>query len=54
MSTYVLYNALSGNGTGKQKAEAINAFLEGKNPVYQDVTKITFLFHVILLPTKAL
>ena len=41
MSTYVLYNELSGNGTGKEKAQVVNKFLTGKEIVYQDVTKIS-------------
>jgi diacylglycerol kinase family enzyme len=41
MSTYVLYNSLSGNGTGKTKAEEIKPFLSGKELVFEDVTKIT-------------
>ncbi len=41
MSTYVLYNGLSGNGSGKAKAEEINTFLGGMEPVFKDVTKIT-------------
>ena len=41
MSTYVLFNSLSGNGTGKTKAEAIKPFLEGKELIFEDVTKIT-------------
>ena len=40
MSTYVLFNPLSGNGTGKAKAEEIFKFLNGKKPLYKDVTKI--------------
>ena len=40
MSTYVLFNSLSGNGTGKTKAEAIKPFLSGKELIYEDVTKI--------------
>ena len=41
MSTYVLFNALSGNGTGEEKAKAVDKFLDGKEVVYQDVTKIS-------------
>ena len=41
MSTYVLYNELSGNGTGKEKAQVVNKFLTGKEVVWQDVTKIS-------------
>ena len=41
MSTYVLYNGLSGNGSGKAKAEEINTFLGGMEPVFKDVTKIS-------------
>lgn len=41
MSTYVLYNGLSGNGTGKAKAEEINTFLGGMEPVFKDVTQIS-------------
>ena len=40
MSTYVLYNSLSGNGTGKTKAEEIKPFLSGKELKFEDVTKI--------------
>ena len=35
MSTYVLYNELSGNGTGKTKAEEVNKFLAGKELIYK-------------------
>lgn len=41
MSTYVLYNGLSGNGTGKTKAEAINCFIGNKEPIYMDITSIS-------------
>ena len=41
MSTYVLYNSLSGNGLGKEKAEDIHNFLSGKEPIYLDVTSIS-------------
>ena len=41
MSTYVLYNGLSGNGTGKTKAEAINSFIGNKEPIYMDITSIS-------------
>ncbi len=41
MSTYVLYNELSGNGTGKEKAEGLKDFLNGKEVIFQDVLKIT-------------
>jgi YegS/Rv2252/BmrU family lipid kinase len=41
MSTYVLYNGLSGNGSGKAKAEDIHNFLGGKEPIYLDVTSIS-------------
>ncbi|MBR3278812.1 MAG: diacylglycerol kinase family protein [Lachnospiraceae bacterium] len=41
MSTYVLYNGLSGNGTGKKKAEDIHGFLSGKDPVFMDITSIS-------------
>ena len=41
MSTYVLYNSLSGNGTGKTKAEEIKPFLSGTELGFEDVTKIT-------------
>ena len=41
MSTYVLFNSLSGNGTGKTKAEAIKPFLEGKEINYRDVVEIS-------------
>ena len=40
MSTYVLFNGLSGNGSGKAKAEGIKSFLEGKELNWQDVTKL--------------
>ena len=41
MSTYVLYNELSGNGTGKEKAEGLKeSFLKGKEVIFQDVCKI--------------
>ena len=40
MSTYVLFNGLSGNGSGKAKAEQIKGFLNGKEPVFTDVTKL--------------
>ena len=36
MSTYVLYNELSGNGTGKEKAQAVNKLLTGKALVYDE------------------
>ena len=41
MSTYVLFNMLSGNGTGKEKANELETFLRGKKAVYKDITKIT-------------
>jgi len=41
MSTYVLFNMLSGNGTGKEKANELGTFLRGKKAVYKDITKIT-------------
>lgn len=41
MATYVLFNPRSGNGTGKEKAEEIFNFLNGKTPIFRDVTKIT-------------
>ena len=40
MSTYVLFNGLSGNGSGKAKAEEIKGFLSGKEPLFEDVTKL--------------
>ena len=40
MSTYVLFNGLSGNGSGKAKAEGIKSFLEGKELNWQDITKL--------------
>lgn len=40
MSTYVLYNGLSGNGSGKTKAEEIKNHLTGKELNWQDVTKL--------------
>ena len=40
MSTYVLFNGLSGNGSGTAKAEEIKGFLNGKEPVFTDVTKL--------------
>ena len=42
MSTYVLYNELSGNGTGKTKAEEVNKFLAGKELIYKDVCKLDY------------
>lgn len=41
MTTHVLYNELSGNGTGKTKAEDVKKFLNGKETVFEDVRKIT-------------
>ena len=41
MSTYVLFNMASGNGTGKEKADDLKTFLRGKKAVYKDVTKIS-------------
>lgn len=41
MTTHVLYNELSGNGTGKTKAEDVKKFLNGKDIVFEDVRKIT-------------
>ena len=41
MSTYVLFNMASGNGTGKEKADDLKVFLRGKKAVYRDITKIT-------------
>ena len=41
MSTYVLFNMLSGNGSGKEKADDLKTFLRGKKAVYKDITKIT-------------
>ena len=41
MSTYVLFNMASGNGTGQEKANDLKAFLRGKKAVYKDITKIT-------------
>ncbi|MCR4703942.1 MAG: diacylglycerol kinase family protein [Saccharofermentans sp.] len=40
MSTYVLFNGLSGNGSGKAKAEGIKSILEGKELNWQDITKL--------------
>ena len=40
MSTYVLFNMLSGNGRGKEKADELKVFLRGKKAVYKDITKI--------------
>jgi len=40
MATYVLYNELSGNGTGKTKAEELKSFLSGKEVIFQDITKL--------------
>ena len=41
MSTYVLFNMLSGNGTGKDKVDDLKTFLRGKQVSYKDITKIT-------------
>ena len=41
MSTYVLFNMLSGNGKGKEKADDLKVFLRGKKALYKDITKIT-------------
>ncbi len=41
MSTYVLFNGLSGNGSGKAKAEEIRGFLTGKEPVFRDITQLS-------------
>ena len=41
MSTYVLFNILSGNGTGKDKVDDLKTFLRGKQVSYKDITKIT-------------
>lgn len=41
MTTYILYNSLSGNGTGKAKAEDIKGFVESKRPIWMDVTKMS-------------
>ena len=41
MSTYVLINMLSGNGTGKDKVDDLKTFLRGKQVSYKDITKIT-------------
>lgn len=40
MSTYVLFNMLSGNGTGKDKVDDLKTFLRGKQVSYKDITKI--------------
>ena len=40
MATYVLYNELSGNGTGKTKAEELKSFLNGKEVFFHDITKL--------------
>ncbi len=42
MSTYVLYNGLSGNGTGKAKAEEVKPFLSGKETVFKDVCSLDY------------
>jgi len=41
MSTYVLFNMASGNGTGKEKVDDLKTFLRGKQVSYKDITKIT-------------
>ena len=41
MSTYVLFNMLSGNGKGKEKADELKVFLRGKKAVYKDIIKIS-------------
>ena len=41
MTTHVLFNELSGNGTGKTRAEEVRKFLDGKDAVFKEVTKIT-------------
>ena len=41
MSTYVLFNMASNNGTGKEKVDDLKTFLRGKQVSYKDITKIT-------------
>lgn len=41
MSNLVLFNGLSGSGSGKAKAEEIRSFLNGAEPVFKDITLIT-------------
>ena len=51
MSTYVLFNMLSGNGTGKDKVDDLKTFLRGKQVSYKDITKITdFESSLLTLP----
>ena len=40
MKTCVLYNGLSGNGTGEEKARAILKMWKDRDPVFTDITKL--------------
>ncbi|MBQ3866102.1 MAG: diacylglycerol kinase family protein [Clostridia bacterium] len=40
MKTYVLFNGLSGNGTGRETAEKAMESVKGSDLIYDDVTKI--------------
>ena len=40
MNTYVLFNGLSGNGTGETKAQGVKRFCTGKELIFRDITKM--------------
>ena len=41
MKTYVLFNGLSGNGTGKEKAEAAMEIWKNRDPIFTDITTVS-------------